>query len=338
MTPAGPDRGREAKPSIRSLDPVDPRVDPPDGARLLRAVLSAPSAAGRRRVARRLLQLVPVGLAIALAVGVVAVMASGGDRSDEQEAVMGSGSVPIVHYVVRESDSIPGGRPSVVSTQEIWQLADGARARTITHWEGAGPLKGTTSEDVVTRTEQLSFRQGDDQRAAGIIRYRSTDDFAAIPEQPPAFGAPAIGGSREVGDPRRLADRLARGDKDVVKLPGATVRGIEVDRFQIGDCRDAARADTPVAAPHRVIVALARDTQAPVRITYEPCSSDGFPLTRILDYLSFDELPQTPGNLRRLELSPHPGVPVVDGIEIDKREERLDPAQTARPTPTPRAP
>ena len=176
MTPAGPDRGREAKPSIRSLDPVDPRVDPPDGARLLRAVLTAPSVAGRRRKARRLLQLVPVGLVVALAVGVVAVMASGGDRSDEQEAVMGSGSVPIIHYVVRESDSIPGGRPSVVSTQEIWQLADGARARTITHWEGAGPLKGTTSEDVVTRTEQLSFRQGDDQRAAQIIRYRSTDD------------------------------------------------------------------------------------------------------------------------------------------------------------------
>ena len=86
-----------------------------------------------------------------------------------------------------------------------------------------------------------------------------------------------------------------------------------------------------------MIVSLARDTQAPVRITYEPCSDDGFPVTRILDYLSFDELPQTSGNLRRLELSPHPGVPVVDGIEIDKREERSDPAQNLRPTPTPRA-
>jgi hypothetical protein len=43
--------------------------------------------------------------------------------------------------------------------------------------------------------------------------------------------------------------------------------------------------------------------------------------------------------MQLLELSPHPGVPVVDGIEIDKAEERDEarPAPTVTPTPTPTA-
>ena len=60
---------------------------------------------------------------------------------------------------------------------------------------------------------------------------------------------------------------------------------------------------------------------------------------RILDYTSFEELAQTPENLKLLELSPHPGVRVVDGIEIDKAEERDEAAGTApTATPTPQPP
>jgi hypothetical protein len=69
-----------------------------------------------------------------------------------------------------------------------------------------------------------------------------------------------------------------------------------------------------------------------VRVTFEPCQlSVG---SRILDYLSFEELAQTPQNLELLDLSPHPGVPVVDGIEIDKAEERDDPGPAPTPTAT----
>jgi len=55
--------------------------------------------------------------------------------------------------------------------------------------------------------------------------------------------------------------------------------------------------------------------------------------SRILDYLSFEEMAPTPENLQLLELSPHPGVPVVDGIEIDNAEERQEATPVATPTP-----
>jgi hypothetical protein len=35
--------------------------------------------------------------------------------------------------------------------------------------------------------------------------------------------------------------------------------------------------------------------------------------------------------MRLLELSPHPGVPIVDGIEIDKAEERDEAARSPAP-------
>jgi len=105
----------------------------------------------------------------------------------------------------------------------------------------------------------------------------------------------------------------------------------------VGDCDKATssrRNATPpvVTMPQRAIVALARDTLTPVRVTLEPCRlSVG---SRVLDYLTFEELAPTPANRELLELSPHPGVPIVDGIDVDKAEDRDEPGPAPTPTPT----
>jgi hypothetical protein len=333
--------------SIRAVDPVDPSAPPPDGSRLLQTVLATPRPNSVRRRGARLLQLIPVGLALAFVAGVAAVaMSVSGDEGsgDEQDATSGLGGAAIIHYIVRESSGSSDGSRQPVVTSENWQLEDGSRARTVPHWEAAGPLQGTTSEDVVTSTLSLAYRPASQGQSATIIRYRASDDFAAIPEDPPPFGAPPIGGSSEVGDPRTVPDRLAAGDKDVAQLADATVRGIAVKQFEVGNCGESTSTgrnrdlQAAVPVPQPAIVALARDTLTPVRVTQQPCPSDTPEPsdTRILDYLSFEDLPTTPENLKLLELSPHPGVGVVDGIEIDKAEERDDAART--PTPTPTAP
>ncbi len=314
--------------SIRSLDPVDPSAPPPDGSRLLQAVLATPPETSRRRRGARLLQLAPVGLALAVVAAVVAVSISGGGQSgEEQEAARGSGGAAIIHYVVRER---VGASREPAFTHKHWQLEDGSRARIVSHWEGAGPLQGKTSEDVVTSTQTLAYRPASEQAPASIIRYRVSDDFEAIPQDPPTFAAPPIGGSPAVGDPRALPERLANGDEDVTQLTDSVVRGNAVKQFHVGDCGKSTSTERKrdpnmaVVVPQQAIVALARDTLVPVRVTFEPCSG-AEPLgvdARTLDYLSFEELAYTPENLKLLELSPYPGVPVVDGIEIDKAEER----------------
>jgi hypothetical protein len=339
-----PPRGHDPRTSIRSLDPVDPSAPPPDGTRLLQAVLATPRQTSMRRKGARLLRLTPIGLSLALLAGVVAVSIAGTDDSGkEREAARGSGGAAVIHYVVRESWGTPDGGQQPAFTHEHWQLEDGSRARTVSHWEGAGPLQGKTTEDVATRTQTLAYRPASEHRSASIIRYRASDDFAAIPEDPPAFGAPPIGGSPAVGDPRALPGRLADGDKDVTQLADGTVRDIAVKRFQVGDCSESAsrnrkRNQGVSSVSQRAIVALDRDKLTPVRVTYEACPSDlALPHDgRILDYMSFEELAHTPENLKLLELSSYPGVPVVDGIEIDKAEERDEagPRPEATPTPT----
>jgi hypothetical protein len=247
--------------------------------------------------------------------------------------------------VVRESWGDPR---KLVFRYERWQLEDGSQARTISHWEAEGPLEGTTSEEVVTRTQTLSYLPATAHEPARIIRYRASDDFASIPEDPPPFEAPAIGGTPEVGDPRTLPDRAARGDADVTQLPDGTVRDIPVQQFEVGDCAEPAKRERTsdgngvvTTVPQRATVALARDTHVPVRVTIEPCSEE-LPAgleTRVLDFVTFEELPHTPGNLEQLELSPHPGVPIKDGIAIDKAEERDEagPQPSATPVATPDA-
>jgi hypothetical protein len=313
--------------SIRSLDPVDPSAPPPDGSRVLQTVLATPPPDPPRRKRVRVLQLIPAALAVAFVAGVVAVVITvSGDNGpvDEQEATSGVGGAAIVHYVVRESLLSQDGSRQPIVTNEIWQLDDGSRARTVSHWHAPGPLHGTTSEDAVTSTLSLAYRPAGGGQPESIIRYRASDDYGAIPEDPPPFGAPPIGGSSEVGDPRSVPERLAAGEKDIAQLEDATVRGIAVKQFQVGNC----------GGSPRTIVALERDTLTPVRVTNERCGSEQWD-TRILDYLSFEELSPTPDNLKLLELSPHPGVRVVDGIEIDKAEERAEAGPAPTPTPTP---
>ena len=323
--------------SIRSLDPVDPSAPPPDGSRLLQDVLATPRPSRLRRRGVGLLRFAPMGFALAVVAGVVVVAVLGDARSgDEEEAAGGSRGAAIIHYVVGESIAAPDGSRQRAVTQEHWQLEDGSRARTMSQWEAPGPLRGMTSEDVVTGTQSLAYRPASEGRPAAIIRYRASDDFEAIPEDPPTFAAPPIGGSPEVGDPRAVPDRLAVGDKEVRRLPDATVRGVAVKQYQVGDCRGSRHqpnATPPVITmPQRAIVALARDTLTPVRVTLEPCQQSVG--ARVLDYLSFEELAPTSENRELLELSPHPGVPVVDGIEIDKAEERDEPRPAPTPTPT----
>ena len=170
----------------------------------------------------------------------------------------------------------PTDRGSLPSRTSAGQLEGGSRARTVSHREGPGPLHGTTSEDVVTGTQSLAYQPASEGQPARIIRYRVSDDFATIPEDPPPFDAPPIGGSSEVGDPRDVPDRLAAGGDDVTRLPDGTVRDIAVQQFQVGDCGESTsteRNSTPpvVTVPQRAIVALARDTLTPVRVTLDPC-------------------------------------------------------------------
>jgi hypothetical protein len=321
--------------SIRSLDPVDPDTAPPDGSRLLNTVVATPRrSAPRSRAVGLVLQLAPIGIVVAFAAGVVLVLAGGGG-SDEQEAITGSsGGDAIAHYVVRER---VGGDPAF--THEHWQLEDGSRARTVSHWEGPGPLRGKTSEEVVTSTQTLNYLPSSGQGSAKIIRYRASDDFAAIPEDPPSFAAPPIGGSPEVGDPRTVPDRLAAGDKAVQRLADTTIRGIAVEQFQVGRCPRSKGAELRDGAirrlPQYAIVALARDSLVPVRVSMKVC--DRGPATSLettsLDYLSFEELPATPENLKLLDMSPHPGVPVRDGITTDLAEKHEKPGPAATPTP-----
>ena len=297
--------GPPSAPSIRSIR----ACRPPTGIACCKPSSPRLGRTRRRRRSAALLQLIPLGVALALMAGVAAVAISvSGDegRGDEQEATSGFRGAAIIHYVVRESVRSPDGSHAPVVTSETWQLEDGSRARTVSHWEGAGPLRGTTSEDVVTSTLSLAYRPAAQGQPARIIRYRASDDFAAIPEDPPPFGAPPIGGSSAVGDPRTVPDRLAAGDKDVAQLAGTTVRGIAVNQFEVGHCGESTSTESEseprgaITVTQRSIVALTRDTDTPVRVTQQPCPGHARQPsgTRILDYLSFEDVPATPENLK----------------------------------------
>jgi len=246
--------------------------------------------------------------------------------------------------VVRET--YDGERPQVMGTTEIWRLDDGSRARVVSRY---GDF---TTEEVVTESERLTFLAQQSPRPGGstIIRYRASDDFSFVDDptfEPPDFGAPPIV-LGDVGDPRTLPLRAERGEDGVSALGAATVRDIPVRQFRAGDCSEPTRTrelDGGRVATHvaeYAVVSLARDGGFPVRAVIRGCES-GEPLSdRTLDFTAFEELPATPENLARLEMSPHPGVAVVDGVEIDRREERDEaagvvPAATPTPqsTPTP---
>jgi hypothetical protein len=327
------------RPSIRVLDPLgDPPRTPPDGEVLLRRLVVEPgprAAAGTRR-RRRLPPLAPAAVAIAAAGAAIALITPANDEQAVPEGAPGSG-VPVVHYVVRET--YDGERPQFMGTTEIWRLDDGSRARVVSRYGDFA------TEEVVTESERLTFIPQQSPRPGGptIIRYRAGDDFGFVDDptfEPPAFGAPPIVRG-EVGDPRTLPLRAERGEDGVSSLGAATVGDTAVRQFRVGDCSEPTRTRalgggmvaTDVA--EYAVVSLARDTGFPVRVVIRACDS-GEPSSenRTLDFTAFEELPATAENLAQLEMSPHPGVPIVDGVKIDRQEER-DEAADAVPTPTP---
>jgi hypothetical protein len=327
------------RPSIRVLDPLgDPPRTPPDGEALLRRLVvePVPRAAAGTRLRRRLLPLAPAAAAIVAAGAAIALIAPANDEQAVPEGAPGSG-MPVVHYVVRETSD--GERPQFMGTTEIWRLDDGSRARVVSRFGDV------TTEEVVTESERLTFLPEQSPRPGGptIIRYRAGDDFGFVDDpsfEPPEFGAPPIVRG-EVGDPRTLPLRAERRDDGISELGAATVRDTAVRQFRVGDCSqptrtralDGGTAATDVA--EYAVVSLERDTGFPVRVVIRACDpGEPFVEDRTLDFTSFEELPPTPENLAQLEMSPHPGVPIVDGVKIDRQEER-DKAAGAVPTPTP---
>ena len=223
-----------------------------------------------------------------------------------------------------------------MGTTEVWQSSDGTRQRSV------ADVTGRRSENVLDGEQSLTWIAEQDR----IIRYRATDDYSYgkvqldRPDFAPgplgAFGAP-----RGVGDPRELPDRAAAGDPLVRDLGDAEVDGNAVHRFEVGDCTRPTRTrqdgnTIATDGPVRTVVSLARGTNAPVRMVIAPCdpSAVAMPPTRTLDYRSFEVLPATAENRVFLELSPHQGAQMIDGIEVDRAEER-EPAPSAIPTPTP---
>jgi len=81
----------------------------------------------------------------------------------------------------------------------------------------------------------------------------------------------------------------------------------------------------------KLLVSVARDGYAPVRIEEPPCrrsppGADGARIDELpgftIDFLAFEILPATAANERRLRMSPHPGARIVDGEAIDAAEAR----------------
>jgi hypothetical protein len=345
--------------SIKHLDPLGrPAAPPPDGEVLLQRLVGEPPptptpqpAPARSRLSGRLLASASI-LAIAL-LGVAIALA--GQRNDEVAVPEGGPTpgIPILHYVVRET--LGGDRPQLMGTTETWRLDDGSRARTLFRLQESAQQPAISTEEVVTESESLSYVP--EQSAPGgmrIVRYRASDDFSFIDDPsfvPPQFGAPPVV-TKEVGDPRTLRARAEQGADEVTALGDAVVRGISVRQYKVGDCgaktstRSIGENSTIVDVAEYQVVSLARDTGFPVQAQVRPCDADDeYGEVRTLDYLKFEELPGTPENLEKLQMSPHPGVPVADGVEIDRQEELDDardpnssceqPCRVPAPTPTP---
>jgi hypothetical protein len=309
---------------LRELDPLERHARPAaDDDALLASILAAPyEDRPVRRGGRRALALVPVVLvaALALAVGVLV------PGSDERPAAGATGPT-IVHYAIQETWSDPksnGGEPQEIGTTEVWQSSDGTRQRSVSDFTGQ------RSENVLDGEQSLTWIAEQDE----IIRYRATDDYSygkVQLDRPDFSPGPlgALGAPKEVGDPRELRDRAAGGDPLVRDLGNAESGGVAVRRFEVGDCTRPTRTrqdgDTIVTdGPQRTVVSLARGTNVPVRMVIAPCdpAAVAMPPTRTLDYRSFEVLPATADNRVFLELAPHQDARMIDGIEVDRAEER----------------
>lgn len=323
--------------SLRSIDPVDPDAPAVDGEELLREILRTPVETPPRRERARTRGALAGAVVVTAATALLLVTPTHEDidvAAAAFEAV--SQEDTILHYRVRHSIVDTGGSgDQVLFSAEVWQAGDGSRVRSLSRssTEGGDPLE---SESVQTDEESRTYVPDSNS----LIVY-DTD----LPRLPAPGGASFA--DRDLGDPRTLLERARRGDEKVVELGEATVRGIPVLQFRVGQCKMTSRkTDGGISMTYRlpVIASVARDDYVPVRMEQDTNCADapveGGPewnqLPRaVADYVSFETLPATGDNQRLLEMRPHPGARVIDGEAVDAAEERAERRPAPTPTPTP---
>jgi hypothetical protein len=303
---------------LRLLDPVDARAPDPDGEALLREILADRGArpVRPRPRKRRAARLALGAVACAAAAGIILVV-RGGAGADVVAAAHDAISRPgtILHYRQRWTQPADVGvEEQHVRTTEVWELSDGSRRRELVRSPGERGI-----DEWVT--------------APGSIRMFDADSNEIVVGDD--RGEP--GAQRQLGDPRMLLGRARSGDAAVEELGEATVRGIPVLQFRVGECRRVTRK-VPVIVEHAdgrrerttriaqgisyaIVVSVARDSHLPVRMEEPPCRRappgtnvadmdiDQVP-GMVVDYLAFEALPATPANRRLLEMGEHPGARV----------------------------
>jgi hypothetical protein len=333
--------------SLRAVDPVDPDAPMPDGEALLREIVGTPVRPARRSGRRRLRGRVALAAAVAAAVAGVLLAMPGRDDVDVLAAAFEAVSQPdtILHYRIEQSVSDPIGAHQPMDETEVWQAGDGSRLHSISRVV-QGPIQNGRIErpaGEADRLESETVRTAEEQRTWVGTQNRIVVYDTNVPELP-APGSPVFptGG---LGDPRTLLERARNGDEKVVALGEATVRGIPVLQFRVGECRMTVREvgdGRSVTYRLPVVASVARDDYRPVRLE-QVAACAGAPEPELgvrwseapryrADYVAFETLEATAANRRLLEMRPHPGARVVDGEDVDAAEER---AERRAPTPTP---
>jgi hypothetical protein len=273
---------------------VDHDAPPLDSDALLDDIVgtAVPRAARRRRRASGV-RFAVVGSAIIAAATAVLLLTPGRDDVDVVAAAYDAVSHEdtMLHYRVEHSTVDPGtGSTQVIGAVEVWQAGDGSRLRSLEDWDGL------RSETVHTDQESRTFVKEND----AIVVY----------------------------DSRTLFERARNGDESVVELGEATVRGIPVLQFRVGECKTTTHGSTTTF--HMPVVAsVARDDYRPVRIEQDARSCRDMPRFAqaprpVADYLSFETLSANDENRQLLEMSPHPRARTIDGEDVDAEEERAD--------------
>ena len=332
--------------SLRAIDPVDRDGPVADGEALLREIVRTPVPPPRR--VRRPRARVAVAIAVASAAAGLVLAMPGRDDVDVVAAAFEAVSQPdtILHFRIEHSirhsaiDPRPGELQRM-STTEVWQTGDGSRRRSVSRVD-QGPVENGRVErppgEAGRPLESETVQTEDEWRTWVGVQNRVVVYDTNVPKLP-APGGPEFAAD-ELGDPRTLLQRARSGDERVVELGEATVRGIPVLQFRVGECRMTPHKDGGVTIRLPVVASVARDGYAPVRLEQDnrcgdaPRPEGGLPwreLPRdVADYVAFETLPATAANRRLLEMRPHPGARVVDGEDVDAAEER---AEGRRPSP-----
>jgi hypothetical protein len=333
---------------LRAVDPVDRDGPAADGEALLREIVRTPVPRRGGRTRRRARGRVAVAVAVASAATGLVLAMPGRDDADVDivAAAFAAVSQPdtILHFRIEHSirHSTIAARPGELQrmhTTEVWQTGDGSRWRSITRLDESqrgGPREYGWFERAPAEAgrplETETVQTADESRTWVGLQNRVVVYDTKVPKLP-APGGPEFGAA-DLGDPRTLLQRARSGDARVVELGEATVRGIPVLQFRVGECRMTPHEDGGVIVRLPVVASVARDGYTPVRLEQDnrcgdaPRPEGGLPwreLSRdVADYVAFETLPATDANRRLLEMRPHPGARVVDGEDVDAAEERSE--------------